>query len=69
MEVAAGVNRLPGRIAAITNLGALTKVSLDCGFELAAYVMSREIREGGFVPGVAAWAEFDAASVHIARDA
>ncbi|HEV2335134.1 MAG TPA: ABC transporter ATP-binding protein, partial [Stellaceae bacterium] len=65
---APGVNRLPGRIAAITNLGPLTKVSLDCGFELAAYVMSREVRGGGYVVGVAAEAEFDAASVHLARE-
>ncbi len=69
MDAAAGLNRLPGRIVAITNLGPLTRVSLDCGFELAAYVMSREIRDSGFVPGAAAQAEFDAASVHVAREA
>jgi ABC-type Fe3+/spermidine/putrescine transport system ATPase subunit len=68
-DAAADVNRLPGRIAALTNLGPLTKVSLDCGFELAAYVMSREVRAGGYLVGAAAEAEFDVASVHLARDA
>jgi molybdate/tungstate transport system ATP-binding protein len=67
IEDAAGSNRLPGRIVAVTNLGPLTKVSLDCGgFELAAYVMSGRGRDSGLVPGAEAQAEFDAASVHVA---
>ena len=67
IDDAAGLNRLPGRIAAITNLGPLTEVRLDCGFELAAYVMSREVRAGGYLVGAAAEVEFDAAFVHVPR--
>jgi len=69
VDEADGTNRHPGRITALTNLGPLTKVRLDCGFELTAYVITREVRGGGFVPGAAAYAEFDAASVHLARGA
>lgn len=65
----AGSNRLPGRIATVTNLGPLTKVIVDCGFALAAYVMSGEIRAGGFVPDAAVEAAIDAGAVHLALEA
>ncbi len=66
---AAGCNRLPGRIVALADLGPLTRVSLDCGVALAAYVMSRQVRECGFIPGADAHVEIDPAAVHVAREA
>jgi ABC-type Fe3+/spermidine/putrescine transport system ATPase subunit len=68
-DQAAGSKRLRGRIAAVTNLGPLTKVIVDCGFTLAAYVMSGEIRGCGFVPNTAVEAAIDAEAVHLALEA
>ena len=62
---ASGTNQLEGRIVAITNLGPLTKVSLDCGFELCAYVMSGQLRDAGFAVGADAQAAIDATAVHV----
>ena len=62
---ASGTNQLEGRIVAVTNLGPLTKVSLDCGFELCAYVMSGQLRDAGFAVGTEAQAAIDRTAVHV----
>ena len=49
----------------MTNLGPLTKVTLDCGFELCAYVMSGQLRDAGFAVGTDAQAAIDATAVHV----
>ena len=61
-------NRLPGRITEVTNLGPLTKVSLNCGFALCAYVLSRQARDSRLVAGIEAQAEIDPASIHVIRE-
>lgn len=65
-DPAPGLNRLAARIVAMSNLGALTKVVVDGGIELAAYIMSREIQGSGLVPGAAVEAEIAAAAIHLA---
>ena len=38
----AGANRLSGRVADATSIGVISRVTVDCGFSLVAYVTSRE---------------------------
>jgi molybdate/tungstate transport system ATP-binding protein len=64
-QLPSSINHLPARIIAATNLGALTKVIVDCGFELAAYVLSRQVRDAGLAPGGMVLAEVEPASIHV----
>lgn len=61
----AALRNYRGRINAMTNLGPLTLVNLDCGFALSAYVMSRRARADGLSPGGDAIVEIDPAAVHV----
>ncbi len=63
------VNRLEGRITAMTDLGPLTRITLECGIDLVAYVLSRDVSASGLRPGVAVAAEIDADAVHLAAGA
>lgn len=58
-------NRLAGTVVALEPLGALTKVTLDCGFPLVVCLMSRDVPEVGLAPGVAVMATIAAADVHV----
>jgi len=61
---APGLNELSARIVGLANLGTLTKVTVDCGFNLVAYVMTRQARELGLAPGAEMRAAIDAGSIH-----
>lgn len=65
---AVGVNRLPGIISSLAEMGSLVRVELDCGLPLVAVVMKRTVRELGLQPGFAVEAEIDAAAAHLAAD-
>ena len=63
----AGANRLSGRVADATSIGVTSRVTVDCGFSLVAYVTSRSIRELGLSPGREIVAEIEASSIHFLK--
>ncbi len=58
-------NRLDGLIVATSRLGALSKVELDCGFPLHAYVMTRQVQEMKLVPRSRIEVEIAVDSIHL----
>jgi molybdate/tungstate transport system ATP-binding protein len=68
-ELPADLNRLEGLITAMTDLGPLTRVALECGVDLTAYVLTRQISELGLRPGVTVEAEIAASAIHITASA
>lgn len=58
-------NRLTATVVALEPLGALTKVTLDCGFPLVACLMSRDVPDVGLAPGAAVAATIAASDVHM----
>jgi molybdate/tungstate transport system ATP-binding protein len=61
----ANVNRLAADIVARHHLGVLTKVELDCGFRLNAYVMTRQVGELNLVPGARVEVGIAAEAIHL----
>jgi molybdate/tungstate transport system ATP-binding protein len=63
-------NRLAGRVTDAASLGAISKVTVDCGFPLVAYLTNRNMRELGLTPGLEVVAEIETSSIHLlTRDA
>jgi len=60
-------NVFPATVARIVPKGLFYKVSLDCGFPLAAYVTGRSLETLGIREGVSVTASFKATAVHIIR--
>lgn len=58
-------NRLRGRVTALSSLGALARVELDCGFPLAAIVTRSAVEDLGLSPGVLLAASIKAGAVHL----
>jgi len=58
-------NRLTATVVALEPLGALTKVTLDCGFPLIACLMSRDVPDIGLVAGATVTATIAAADIHV----
>jgi molybdate/tungstate transport system ATP-binding protein len=58
-------NRLEGQVIAVQSWGALSKVTLDCGFRLASYVMTRDLAGLGLAPGARATAGIEASDIHV----
>jgi tungstate transport system ATP-binding protein len=58
-------NRLPATITGVTVLGALVKVSLDCGFPLVAYITRASRDEMGMEVGIRVIAAIKATSIHV----
>lgn len=58
-------NRLVGTVVALEPLGALAKVTLDCGFRLVACLMSRDVAGLGLAPGAAVAAAIAASDAHL----
>jgi molybdate/tungstate transport system ATP-binding protein len=56
---------LPGRVAAIVNLGAWVRVTVDCGFPLTALLTWRQARRLGLSPGQAVVARIEPEAVHL----
>jgi len=63
----AAENRLIGTVVALEPQGALTKVTLDCGFRLIASLMSRDVPALGLAPGAAVMALIAASDIHLVR--
>jgi len=60
-------NRLAGRVTDTISLGVISRVTVDCGFVLVAYLTNRNMRELGLSPGREVVAEIEAASIHLLR--
>ena len=60
-------NRLAGRVTDATSLGVISRVTVDCGFALVAYLTHRDIRGLGLTPGLEVVAEIEASSIHLLR--
>lgn len=58
-------NHLKGRIQTIASLGALARVTLDCGFLLTALITHSALRDMKLVAGSDVRAAFKAGSVHL----
>jgi molybdate transport system ATP-binding protein len=58
-------NHLMGKVQAITSLGALARVTIDCGFPLTAVITRSALGELGLAVGTAVRAVFKAGSVHL----
>lgn len=64
------MNRLAGQVTEATNLGAITRVAMDCGFPLIAYLTHHESRNLGLAPGLKIVAEIAPGAIHpLARGA
>jgi molybdate transport system ATP-binding protein len=58
-------NRLRGRVATLAPEGALVRVTLECGFPLAALVTRRSQEELGLAPGAEVTAFVKSPSIHL----
>jgi molybdate transport system ATP-binding protein len=58
-------NHLTATVHTITSMGALAKVTVDCGFPLTALVTCSALSELGFAVGSSVKAAFKAGSVHL----
>jgi molybdate/tungstate transport system ATP-binding protein len=61
-------NRIAGRVSEVRSMGALVRVTVDCGFALVACFTPREARALGLSPGQAVVAEVEADAIHVLRD-
>ncbi|MFC1921300.1 ABC transporter ATP-binding protein [Chloroflexota bacterium] len=60
-------NSFTGRIKSTVSFGALTRVSIDCGFPLLVLVTSRSAGELGLEKGKQVYASFKATGVHVIK--
>ena len=58
-------NHLQGKVSAIASLGALARVTIDCGFPLVAVITRSALSELGLTVGTTVRAAFKAGSVHL----
>lgn len=58
-------NRLPGRVAAVVPEGPVLRVTVDCGFPLAARVTRQTVEDLGLAVGAAVTALVKAPAVHL----
>jgi molybdate transport system ATP-binding protein len=58
-------NHLQGTVGAVASLGALARVTIDCGFPLVAVITRSALTELGLTIGTAVRASFKAGSVHL----
>ena len=58
-------NHLPGAVSAIASLGALARVTIECGFPLVAIVTRSALTELGLTVGASVRASFKAGAVHL----
>ncbi|SPP64184.1 ABC transporter ATP-binding protein [Nitrospira lenta] len=58
-------NHLHGTVGAIASLGALARVTIECGFPLVAVITRSALAELGLTVGAAVRASFKAGSVHL----
>jgi molybdopterin-binding protein len=60
-------NRLAGRVARVTPLGPLWRVTVDCGVPLTALVTRPAVVALALAPGVPVAVTFKATAVHLVR--
>lgn len=60
-----GTNNLPGSVVGSRRLGPLTRVTVDCGVVLSAYVLDRSVSHLSLAPGIPVTAQIDVAAVHV----
>ena len=58
-------NQLDARVAGVSSLGHLFKITLDCGFPLSAYVTKQSYLELNLEPGASVVAAFKATAIHL----
>lgn len=58
-------NHLNGQVSAIASLGALARVTIECGFSLVAVITRSALSELGLTVGASVRAAFKAGSVHL----
>lgn len=58
-------NRFHGQVIKLTRLGALVKVSIDCGFPLASVVTKQSAEQLGLKVGQEITANFKATAIHV----
>lgn len=58
-------NHLMGTVSAIASLGALARVTIECGFPLVAVITRSALTELGLIVGASVRASFKAGSVHL----
>lgn len=63
--VSSARNHLAGTVTAVTMLGALARVTLDCGFPLVAMVTRSTVEEFRLAPGLLITAAIKAGAVHL----
>ncbi len=63
--VSSARNHLAGTVTAVTMLGALARVTLDCGFPLVAMVTRSTVEEFRLAPGLVVTAAIKAGAVHL----
>jgi molybdate/tungstate transport system ATP-binding protein len=60
-------NRIAGRVIDATSLGVISRVTVDCGFTLVAYLTQRDMRGLGLAPGLEVVAQIETGSIHLLR--
>ncbi len=58
-------NTFKGPITAMTPVGNLVRIEIDCGFPLVGVVTARTVAEMGLEPGVELFASFKATAIHL----
>jgi ABC-type Fe3+/spermidine/putrescine transport system ATPase subunit len=61
-------NRFAARIVGTKSLGVVSRVELDCGFRLNAFVMTRQLRDMQLGRDAAVDIAIDAAAIHVISD-
>ncbi len=63
-----GMNVLRGPINKIVPFGFYTKVQVDCGFPLTAYITNHDLADLSFTQGAPVFASFHAHDIHVMRE-
>lgn len=58
-------NHLQGKVSAVASLGALARITIECGFPLTAVITRSALTELGLAVGTSVRAAFKAGSVHL----
>ncbi|MBV8535044.1 MAG: ABC transporter ATP-binding protein [Alphaproteobacteria bacterium] len=58
---------LPGAIVAMASIGALVRLTLDCGFPLTAHLLRRTVAERQLKPGQAVAVDIDPSAIHLIK--
>lgn len=61
------LNRLPGRVTDVTPLGALARVSVDCGIPLVSLVTGQSVENLSLTRGREVLASFKASAIHVVQ--